>query len=179
MINLPEWTKSFYYIINVGHYEDYEEAMDCIIKNLKNPEELIQAAALQALGILAYRFKKIKEKLILPILFNNLNSKSERILYETKDTLEQITYSVIKLKREIYLEYFKNGIDFFTGKILKIYTDKTLMYSLNNEEEKKEFILSFCQNSLNYREVLDVCLYFLKKKKVNKYIKLLFRDSVI
>ncbi|WP_231555805.1 hypothetical protein [Rickettsia hoogstraalii] len=137
VINLPEWTKSFYYIINVGHYEDYEEAMDCIIKNLKNPEELIQAAALQALGILAYRFKKIKEKLILPILFNNLNSKSERILYETKDTLEQITYSVIKLKREIYLEYFKNGIDFFTGKILKIYTDKTLMYSLNNEEEKK------------------------------------------
>ncbi|EER22828.1 hypothetical protein REISMN_06645 [Rickettsia tamurae subsp. buchneri] len=35
--------------------------MNCIIKNLNNPEELIQAAALQALGILAYRFSNIKK----------------------------------------------------------------------------------------------------------------------
>ncbi len=119
MINLPEWEKSFYYIINIGHYENYDEAMDCIIKNLNNPEELIQAAALQALGILAYRFSNIKEKLILPILFNNLNSKNERILYETKDTLEQITYHVIRLRRKIYLEFFKNGIDFFYWKNFK------------------------------------------------------------
>ncbi|WP_337969178.1 hypothetical protein [Rickettsia tamurae] len=98
-------------------------------------------------------------------MFNNLNSKSERILYETKDTLEQITYHLIRLRRKIYLEYFKNGIDFFTGKTLKRYTDKTLMFSLNNEEEKVEFILSFCQNSLNYKEALEVCLYFLEKKR--------------
>ncbi|CEO17092.1 hypothetical protein RMONA_03505 [Rickettsia monacensis] len=54
---------------------------------------------------------------------------------------------------------------FFTGKTLKRYTDKTLMFSLNNEEEKVEFILSFCQNSLNYKEALEVCLYFLEKKR--------------
>ncbi|GAA5253027.1 hypothetical protein [Candidatus Rickettsia kedanie] len=116
VINLPKWEKSFYYIINIGHYENYDEAMDCIIKNLNNPEELIQAAALQTLGILAFRFSNIKAKLILPILFNNLNSKNERILYETKDTLEQITYHVIRLSRKIHLEYFKNGIDFLLEK---------------------------------------------------------------
>ncbi|AFC71639.1 hypothetical protein MC5_07035 [Rickettsia australis str. Cutlack] len=33
VINLPKWEQSFYYIINVGHYEHYDEAMDCIIKN--------------------------------------------------------------------------------------------------------------------------------------------------
>ncbi|WCR56707.1 hypothetical protein [Rickettsia asembonensis] len=175
VINLPECEKSFYYIINVGHYENYDEAMDFIIKNLKNPEELIQAAALQALGILAYRFSNIKEKLILPILFNNLNSKSERILYETKDTLEQITYHIISLRREIYLEYFKNRIDFFTRKILKRYTDKALMYSLSNEEEKKEFILSFCQNSLDYDEALEACRYFLEKKESEQIYKTVFQ----
>ena len=36
VINLPEWTKSFYYIINVGHYEDYEEcrSQDLILQTL-------------------------------------------------------------------------------------------------------------------------------------------------
>ncbi|ABV74554.1 hypothetical protein A1C_01120 [Rickettsia akari str. Hartford] len=33
VINLPKWEKSFYYIISVGHYENYDAAMDCIIKN--------------------------------------------------------------------------------------------------------------------------------------------------
>ncbi|AFC71642.1 hypothetical protein MC5_07050 [Rickettsia australis str. Cutlack] len=50
------------------------------------------------------------------------------------------------------MEYFKNGIDFFNEGILKRYTDKTLMLYLNNEEEKIEFILSFCQNSLNLKK---------------------------
>lgn len=137
VINLLEWEKSFYYIINVGHYENYDEAMDCIVKNLKNPEELLQAAAIQALDIVVRRFSNIKDKLILPILFKNLKSESERIRYETIDTLGTIADYIFKLRRKIYLGYFKNGIDFFTGKILKRYTDKTLMLSLNNEEEKK------------------------------------------
>ncbi|MCC8418352.1 MAG: hypothetical protein LN590_01780 [Rickettsia endosymbiont of Glossina mortisans submortisans] len=108
-------------------------------------------------------------------MFNNLNSKSERILYETKDTLKQITYHIISLRREIYLEYFKNRIDFFTGKILKRHTDKALMYSLNNEEEKKEFILSFCQNSSDYDEALEVCRYFLEKKESEQIYKTVFQ----
>ncbi|MCC8406616.1 MAG: hypothetical protein LN560_03265 [Rickettsia endosymbiont of Sceptobius lativentris] len=53
-------------------------------------------------------------------------------------------------------------------KKLKIFTDKGLIHYLNNEEEKKEFILSFCQNSLNYQETLEVCLYFLKKNESEK-----------
>ncbi|MCC8467621.1 MAG: hypothetical protein LN589_02780 [Rickettsia endosymbiont of Eriopis connexa] len=39
---------------------------------------------------------------------------------------------------------------------------------MNNEEEKAEFILSFCQNSLNYQEVLEICLYFLKRNESNE-----------
>ena len=65
------------------------------------------------------------------------------------------------LRRKICLEYFKNGIDFFTRTELKKYTDKSLIYSLNDKEEKIAFILSFCQNSSNYNEALEVCLYSL------------------
>ncbi|ABV74894.1 hypothetical protein A1C_03020 [Rickettsia akari str. Hartford] len=32
-------------------------------------------------------------------------------------------------------------------------------------KKKKTFILSFCQNSLNYQEALEVCLYFLRKNE--------------
>ena len=67
-------------------YENYEEAMNYIIKNLKNPEELLQAAAIQALDIVVRRCNNIKGELILPILFKNLRSDSERIKYETIDT---------------------------------------------------------------------------------------------
>ncbi|WP_069201607.1 hypothetical protein [Rickettsia felis] len=165
VINLPEWEKSFYYIINVGHYENYDEAMDCIIKNLKNPKELLQAAAIQALDIVVRRFSNIKDKLILPILFKNLKSESERIRYETIDTLGTIADYIFKLRRKICLEYFKNGIDFFTQKELQVFTDKNLINNLKNEEEKIEFILSFCQNSLDYNEALEVCLYFIQKEE--------------
>ena len=41
VINFPKWEKSFYYIMNVWHYENYDKAMDCFIKNLNNPEDLI------------------------------------------------------------------------------------------------------------------------------------------
>ncbi|HJD60017.1 MAG TPA: hypothetical protein LFW20_05135 [Rickettsia endosymbiont of Omalisus fontisbellaquei] len=170
VINLPEWKKSFYYIIDVGHYENYEEAMDCIIKNLKNPEESLQAAAIQALDIVVRRFSNIKDKLILPILFKNLKSESERIRYETIDTLGTIADYIFKLRRKICLEYFKNGIDFFTRTELKKHTDKSLIYSLNDKEEKIEFILSFCQNSSNYNEALEVCLYFLQEENEDIYI---------
>ncbi len=64
---------------------------------------------------------------------------------------------------------------FFTGKTLKRYTDKTLLLYLNNEEEKKEFILSFCQNSLDYDEALEVCRYFLEKKESEQIHKTVFQ----
>ncbi|HJD67974.1 MAG TPA: hypothetical protein LFV66_06020 [Rickettsia endosymbiont of Bembidion lapponicum] len=81
------------------------------------------------------------------------------------NTLGDIAHLVPRLRRKIYLTCFNNGIDFFTGKKLKKFTDKNLIHSLNNEEEKIEFILSFCQNSSNYQEALEVCLYFLKKNE--------------
>ena len=54
---------------------------------------------------------------------------------------------------------------FLSHKKLKIFIDKTLINSLKNEKEKIEFILGFCQNSLNYQEALEICLYFLKKNE--------------
>lgn len=161
----PEWKKTFFYLIDIARYEDYDEIIDCLAKNLRNPEELIQAGAIQALGFLVRRFYNIKEDLILPLLFENLKSNSNRIYGETLDLFSDIQGYVPRLKRKIYLAYFDNGIDFFTGKKLKKFTDKNLIYSLNNEEEKVEFILSFCQNSLNYQEALEVCLYFLKNNE--------------
>ncbi|WP_218460269.1 hypothetical protein [Rickettsia sp. TH2014] len=98
--------------------------MDCIIKNLRDPEELLQTATIQALDIAVRRFSNIEDKLILPILFKNLRSESKRIKYETIDTLETIAAYIIKSKRKIYLEYIKNGIDFFTQKELQVFTDK-------------------------------------------------------
>jgi hypothetical protein len=170
--NFPEWKKSFYYIIHVSMYENYEGAMSYIIKNLKNPEELLQAAAIQALDIVVRRFDNIEDKLILPILFKNLRSDSERVKYETVDTLGTIAYHVLRLRREICLEYFKNGIDFFTQKELQVFTDKTLINTLNNEEEKTEFILSFCQNSSNYNEVLEVYNPLRQQKKYIKFARI-------
>ena len=160
-----EWKKTFFYLIYVGRYEDYDYAIDYLAKNLRNPEELSQAAAIQALGFLVRRFYNIKKDLILPLLFENLKSSNKRIYGETFSLLRDIKGYVPRLKRKIYLAYVENGVDFFTGKKLKIFTDKGLIYSLNNEEEKKEFILSFCQNSLNYQEALEVCLYFLRKNE--------------
>nr|WP_253307905.1 hypothetical protein [Rickettsia endosymbiont of Ceutorhynchus assimilis] len=165
VLNDPEWQKAFYYILYVGHCADYDEGMAYIEEKLKNPEELSQAATCQALGILVRRFYNIKEDLILPLLFKNLKSNNKRIFEETTEVLGEISHLIPRLKREIYLAHFKNGFDFFTGKKLKILTDKTLINSLENEKEKIEFILSFCQNSLNYQEALEVCLYFLKKNE--------------
>ncbi|KJV80994.1 hypothetical protein RHORCCE3_0173 [Rickettsia hoogstraalii str. RCCE3] len=157
--------KNFFYLIYVGRYEDYDYAIDYLAKNLRNLEELSQAAAIQALDFLVRRFYNIKEDLILPLLFENLKSSNKRIYGETFSLLRDIKGYVPRLKRKIYLAYVENGVDFFTDKKLKIFTDKGLIYSLNNEEEKKEFILSFCQNSLNYQEALEVCLYFLRKNE--------------
>ncbi|EER21556.1 MULTISPECIES: hypothetical protein [spotted fever group] len=42
VIDLPEWEKTFYYLIYVGHYKDYDDALDILTQNLRNPEELIQ-----------------------------------------------------------------------------------------------------------------------------------------
>ncbi|MFP3011557.1 MAG: hypothetical protein ACEY3D_00675 [Rickettsia sp.] len=165
VLNDPEWKKAFFYILYVGHCADYDEGMAYIEEKLKNTEELSQAATCQALGILVRRFYNIKEDLILPLLFENLKSNNKRVYGETFSLLKDIKGYVPRLKRKIYLAYVENGFDFFTGKKLKIFTDKGLIYSLNNEEEKIEFILSFCQNSKNYQESLEVCLYFLKKNE--------------
>ncbi|WP_342270353.1 hypothetical protein [Rickettsia endosymbiont of Orchestes rusci] len=165
VLNYPEWQKAFYYILYVGNCADYDEGMAYIAEKLRNPEELSQAATCQALGILVRRFYNIKEDLILPLLFENLKSNNKRVYGETLDLFDDIIGRVPRLTRRIYLAYFENGIDFFTGKKLKIFTDKNLIHSLNNEEEKIEFILSFCQNSKNYQEALEICLYFLKKNE--------------
>lgn len=141
-IMTPELEEAFYYIIDAGRYENYDDAMDCITQNLRNSEEVLQVAALQALQILNPRVYDIENKLIspnkliLPILFENLKSKSNRICHETMDTLSDIAYLIPQLKREIYLAYFENGVDFFTEIKLKKFTDKNLVHSLSNEEEK-------------------------------------------
>lgn len=165
VVDWPEWKKTFFYLIDVGRYEDYDNAIDYLAKNLRNPEELSQAATCQALGFLVRRFYNIKEDLILPLLFKNLNSNNKHVYGETCDLLDDINGYIPRLRRKIYLVCFNKGIDYFTYKKLKKFTDKNLIYSLNNEEEKVEFILSFCQNSLNYQEALEVCLYFLKKNE--------------
>ena len=128
--------KTFFYLIDVGRYEDYDDAIDYLAKNLRNPEELSQAAAIQALGFLIRRFYNIKEDLILPLLFENLKSSNKRIYGETLDLFCDIESCVPRLKRKIYLACFDNDIDFFTYKKLEKFTDKNLIYSLNNEEEK-------------------------------------------
>ncbi|MCC8467622.1 MAG: hypothetical protein LN589_02785 [Rickettsia endosymbiont of Eriopis connexa] len=117
-IMTPELKEAFYYIIDAGRHKNYDDAMDCITQNLQNPNEILQIAALQALQLLNPRVCDIENKLIspnklvLPILFENLKSKSDRILHETMDTLSDIAYLIPQLKREIYLAYFENGIDF-------------------------------------------------------------------
>ncbi|MGX6959839.1 MAG: hypothetical protein ACIPMY_00985 [Rickettsia endosymbiont of Pentastiridius leporinus] len=170
IINLPEREKIFYYLIYIGRYENYNYAINYLVKNLRNSEELIQVGAIEAIGLLVERFYNIKEDLILPILFENLKGASEKILNETNITLGGIALDVPRLTKKIYLEYFKNNLKFLSSEKLKIFIDKTLINSLENEKGKIEFILSFCQNSLNYEEALEVCLYFLKKnesKKIN------------
>ncbi|XVN44197.1 MAG: hypothetical protein RCG16_01005 [Rickettsia hoogstraalii] len=67
-----------------------------------------------------------------------MKSSNKRIYGETFSLLRDIKGYVPRLKRKIYLAYVENGVDFFTGKKLKIFTDKGLIYSLNNEEEKKK-----------------------------------------
>ncbi len=165
VIDLPEWEKTFYYLIYVGHYKDYDDALDILTQNLRNPEELIQVEAVEAIGRLVERFYNIKEDLILPLLFENLKSTSEKILNATNLTLFSIVICIPRLERKVYLEYFKNNLKFLSHKKLKIFIDKTLINSLKNEKEKIEFILGFCQNSLNYQEALEICLYFLKKNE--------------
>ncbi len=61
IINLPEREKTYHYLIYVGYYEDYNIALDILTKNLRNPEELIQAAAIEAIGRLVERFYNIKK----------------------------------------------------------------------------------------------------------------------
>ena len=113
IINLPEREKIYHYLIYVGYYEDYNIALDILTKNLRNPEELIQAAAIEAVGLLVERFYNIKEDLILPVLFENLKSTSKEILGKTLETLHDIAYCVTRLRRKVFLAYFKNGFDFF------------------------------------------------------------------
>ena len=79
--------KLFIILIYVGHYKDYDDALDILTQNLRNPEELIQVAAVEAIGRLVERFYNIKEDLILPLLFENLKSTSEKILNATNLTL--------------------------------------------------------------------------------------------
>ncbi|WP_228368728.1 hypothetical protein [Rickettsia bellii] len=170
MAKYPEEEKIFFYIIEIGHYENYDDAMDYMAKNLKASEEFRQIAASQALQILVHRFYNIKDELILPLLFKHLksDSKYKYFLSEIMNTLGDIAHLVPRLRRKIYLTCFNNDIDFVTYKKLKKFTDKNLLYSLNNEEEKIEFILSFCQNSSSYQEALEVCLYFLRKNESEK-----------
>ncbi|AFC71300.1 hypothetical protein [Rickettsia australis] len=66
-----------------------------------------------------------------------MKSSNKCIYLETLDLCCDIESCVPRLKRKIYLAYIKNEVDFFTGKKLKKFTDKGLIYSLNNEEEKK------------------------------------------
>ncbi|WP_156147410.1 hypothetical protein [Rickettsia endosymbiont of Ixodes pacificus] len=101
----------------------------------------------------------------MPLLFENLKSTNEKILNATNLTLFSIVICIPRLERKVYLEYFKNNLKFLSHKKLKIFIDKTLINSLKNEKEKIEFILGFCQNSLNYQEALEICLYFLKKNE--------------
>ncbi|WP_231555844.1 hypothetical protein [Rickettsia hoogstraalii] len=82
--------KNFFYLIYVGRYEDYDYAIDYLAKNLRNLEELSQAAAIQTLGFLVRRFYNIKEDLILPLLFENLKSSNKRIYGETFSLLRDI-----------------------------------------------------------------------------------------
>lgn len=178
IINLPEREKTYHYLIYVGYYEDYNIALDILTKNLRNPEELIQAAAIEAIGRLVQRFYNIKEDLILPLLFENLRNTDKKILNETNITLGGIALDVPRLTKKIYLEYFKNNLKFLCSEKLKIFTNKDLIYSLSNEKEKIEFILSFCQNSLNYQEALERCLYLLKKNESEKINRAAF-DGLI
>ncbi|WCR57128.1 MAG: hypothetical protein PG979_001185 [Rickettsia asembonensis] len=106
IIDLPEWERTFYYLIYVGRYEDYDYAIDYLIKNLRNPEELIQAGAIEAISLLVNRFYNIKEDLILPLLLKNLKSTNEKILNVTLETLGDIAHYVPRLKRKICLAHY-------------------------------------------------------------------------
>ncbi|WP_341787755.1 hypothetical protein [Rickettsia endosymbiont of Cantharis rufa] len=119
--------KNFFYLIDVGRYEGYDDSINCLAKNLRNPEELIQVGAIEATGLLVERFYNVKEYLILPLLFENLKGISEKILNETSLILFSIVICILRLRRKVYLEYFKNNLKFLSDEKLKILTDKTLI----------------------------------------------------
>lgn len=62
IIMTPELKEAFYYIIDAGRYKNYDDALDCITQNLRNSEEILQIAALQALQVLNPRVWDIENK---------------------------------------------------------------------------------------------------------------------
>lgn len=163
IISLPKWEKDFYYILNVADQANYDQAMVCIFRNLKSKKKIRQRAAIEASGILARRFKKIEKNLILPILFKNLKSQDRDIVGKTIDALDDILGAIPKLGKRIFLSYIRNERDLFSGNKLKKYSDISEFKKLTTKEEKREFILSFCQSSKNYDDAFKMCINYLKE----------------
>jgi hypothetical protein len=164
--NMDEIEKESRYTIGVAYNGDYLEALEYIFPKLTNQDEMIQFAAVQGIGILTFRFHKIDDERILPILFNNIISKN-KLLYGVSLEALYSAAELAYLRKKIYTTFFKIGVDFHLGKILPVYKRKIPFISLKTEEEIEKYILSLCQNCDNYEEAFGECLNILSKYKTN------------
>lgn len=157
----------FMYIVGVATYEDYEEALEYILSQLENPEENIQAAAIQGIDTLIYRFRKIDEERALPILLDNVRlNNNKRLVNESMEALYGAV-ELMHLREKIYSAFFEMGVDFHTGERLPIYKHKIEFNSLEDNTQIEKYILSLCQNCDSFEEAFEACLKILAQKEQN------------
>lgn len=160
-----DWYKVIWYTYSVAKGEDYDVAIDYIVNNhIRNPDERIQASAIGALYDVVIRFYDMKDN-VMPFLAESLGSPNRNILGHTLDVLKKIEHLVPRLKQTVHKIFFKQKIDFFAGKELKVFTYKSGFSICTTGEEKEEFILSFSKHSSSYDDIWDLCISIIQSSE--------------